>query len=226
MKKREYAVLFLLLGFMFGLLFHVVDPARKYVGLKERYAITVEIDTIKNEIEQLKVKRAALVEQLESVNLAFEDIRLQYEDLITTEVEYAKMISGATALEGPGIIVFVTDGSRELGADENPNNLLVHDLDVRSIVDDLRNAGAEAISINNQRILFQESRIYCTGPTIRINDEVFAPPYIIKAIGDRKFLEAAINEPESFSEILRGYGVQIEANTAISVVIPPIERER
>lgn len=82
---------------------------------------------------------------------------------------------------------------------------------------------ALAIAINGQRVVFNKSNIQCTGPTIKINDQVFAPPYIIEAVGDRKFLESAINAPGSFSESLRSWGVFVEVNTSISVTIPAYE---
>ena len=53
------------------------------------------------------------------------------------------------------------------------------------IVNELRAAGAEAISINDQRLI-GTSEIRCSGPTITVNGKIFAPPFIIKAIGDTK----------------------------------------
>lgn len=131
-----------------------------------------------------------------------------------------KAFSGLKGLEGQGVIVIINDGERELNEFEDPNNVLVHNMDVQNLVDDLRYAGAEAISINDQRFVFGKTEIQCTGPTIRINDEVFAQPFIIKAIGDKHHLESAINAPGSFGQVLRQYGVFLEVYTSVNIEIP------
>jgi uncharacterized protein YlxW (UPF0749 family) len=97
---------------------------------------------------------------------------------------------------------------------------MVHDVDIRNIVDDLRNAGAEAISINGQRIIFGQTKIYCTGPTVKINDDVFSQPFIMKAIGDRYHMEAAVNAPGQYGHTLRQWGIFVEVNTSVNIEIP------
>ena len=128
-----------------------------------------------------------------------------------------------TPLEGPGVVIVVTDAVRDLGADEDPNNLLVHDYDIRSMINDIQMAGAEAISINGQRILFNKTDLYCTGPTIRINSQVFAQPFVIKAIGDQNRLMEVIDGPKGYANILRDMGIFVEANTAINMRIEAYE---
>ena len=187
---------------------------RSYLSIKDMYAYSIELESHKSEIELLDQQLKELQAQVDAYSLAKEDDQIDYEAFLKSELEMVKMTAGLTRVEGPGVVILVTDGTRELNADENPNNLLVHDLDIRAMVDDLRNAGAEAIAINGQRVVFNKSQIVCTGPTIKINDQVFAPPYVIEAIGDRKFLESSINAPGSFSENLRSWGVFVEIGRA------------
>ena len=89
---------------------------------------------------------------------------------------------GLTALQGEGIIIRLEDG------DEGPNTTLrdsvVHDSDLKAIVNDLCTAGAEAISINGQRVV-STTAITCIGNVIKINDEKIGNPFEIRAIGSK-----------------------------------------
>jgi uncharacterized protein YlxW (UPF0749 family) len=219
-QKTIFFILMLLLGMLVVFQYKTLQSGVKYLSIKDMYAYSIELESHKSEIELLDQQMKELQAQVDAYSLAKEDDQIDYELFLKSELETIKLTAGLTRVEGPGVVILVTDGTRELNADENPNNLLVHDLDIRAMVDDLRNAGAEAIAINGQRVVFNKSQIICTGPTIKVNDQVFAPPYVIEAIGDRKFLESSINAPGSFSESLRSWGVFVEVNTSISITIP------
>lgn len=222
-RKKTILVLSITLGMMLALQVKTLNSGVKYLSIKDMYTYSIELESQKSEIIQLAAKAEELNKQISAYTTAKEDAEIDYETFLVGEIESIKSAAGLTKLEGPGVVIIVTDGTRDLIEDEDPNNVLVHDLDIRAMVDDLRNAGAEAIAINDQRVVFNKSNIQCTGPTIKINEQVFAPPYIIEAIGDRKFLESAINAPGSFSSALRSWGVFVEVNTSISVTIPAYE---
>jgi uncharacterized protein YlxW (UPF0749 family) len=223
--QKVILILTLLLGMLVAIQFRITNAGFKYMSIKEMYANSIELDVQRAEVEQLHSKIEALQTQIKAYQTANESERVNFEKVLSLELDNAQLISGLTDVEGPGVVIIVDDGTRELNDNEDPNNLLVHDLDIRAMVDDLRNAGAEAISINGQRVIFNKSEIQCTGPTIKINDQTYAPPYIITAIGDRKYLESAINAPGSYSESLRNWGVYVEVNTSISITIPAFNGE-
>ena len=223
--QKVLFILTLLLGMMVSIQLRITDAGIKYMSIKEMYDSAIELDVQHAEVAQLTLKVAALKEQIAAYQTASENERINFENVLSVELNSTERIAGLTGLEGPGVVIIVDDGTRELNYNEDPANVLVHDLDIRAMVDDLRNAGAEAIAINGQRVIYNKSNIQCTGPTIKINDQVYAPPYIIKAIGDRRFLESAINAPGSYSESLRNWGVFVEVNTAISVTIPAFTGE-
>lgn len=215
----------LLLGIMIAIQYRITNAGFKYMSIKEMYANSIELDVQRAEVDQLHGKIEALETQIKAYQTANENERVNFENVLSDELENAELISGLTDVIGPGVVIIVDDGTRELNVNESPNNIMVHDLDIRAMVDDLRNAGAEAISINGQRVIFNKSNIQCTGPTIKINDQIYAPPYIITAIGDRMYLESAINAPGSYSESLRNWGVYVEVNTSISITIPAFSGE-
>lgn len=131
-------------------------------------------------------------------------------DVLKKEHDQFKMISGFVDLEGSGLVVRLSDSERELYEWEDPNNVIVHDLDVLILVNDLKVAGAEAISINGQRVM-SISEIQCAGATITINNYTYGQPFIIKAIGDPNILSAAINSPDSYASLLKEvYGLGLE----------------
>lgn len=222
-KKKRLFALTVLLGVMMTMQIKTLNSGVKYLSIKEMYTQSIELESQKSELILLKAKVDDLKTQIGAYQTAKDDVEVDYETFLINEIENTKAAAGLTALEGPGVVIIVTDGTRELLDDENPNDIWVHDLDIRAMVDDLRNAGAEAIAINGQRVVLGKSKIQCTGPTIKINDQVFAIPYVIEAIGDRKFLESVINAPGSFGEDLRSWGVFVEVNTSISVSIPAYE---
>ncbi len=225
-NKKFKATLFmltLLLGILFVMQYRSLSTGVKYMGMKDMYISSIELDAQQAEVDQLKIKKEELQAKIQTFEDAKSSRSSDFETVMEDEIESTRVLSGLTAVEGPGVVIIVSDGTRELNEYEDANVVLVHDIDIRSMVDDLRNAGAEAISINGQRVVFNKSKIQCVGPTIKINDQVFAPPYIIEAIGDRKYLESAINAPGSYSDSLRTWGIFVEVNTSISVSIPAYE---
>jgi uncharacterized protein YlxW (UPF0749 family) len=117
------------------------------------------------------------------------------QEILIQDIELMKIHSGYYDLEGPGVMVLLSDSDRELYEGEDPNNVIVHDADVLKIMNDLKTAGAEALSINGQRVL-STSEIQCAGATITINQFTYAQPFVIKAIGNPDLLNAAIRAPQ------------------------------
>ena len=64
-----------------------------------------------------------------------------------------------------------------------PSWFIIHDYDIRTILNELKTAGAQAIAINGERVVPMSEQI-CVGPTIIINDNRYPVPYIIEAIGE------------------------------------------
>ncbi len=146
-------------------------------------------------------------------------------DVLAKEHDQFKMISGFVDLEGPGVVVMLSDSDRELYEWEDPNNVIVHDLDVLIIVNDLKTAGAEAISINGQRIM-STSEIQCAGATITINNHTYGQPFIIKAIGDPDMLGAAVKSPESYASLLKDvYDLGLEVAIYEDIKIPKFNND-
>ena len=108
---------------------------------------------------------------------------------------------GLTNLRGEGIELVLKDGEDKKKVGNDALQIIVHDTDILEIVNVLRNAGAEAISINDQRVI-ATTPISCIGTVIKINDEKIGGPYVIRAIGNSDYLKTALDIPGGILRIL------------------------
>lgn len=183
-----------------------------------------ELETVQPEQRIEELSAQLLKAEMERDALQKQILALQGElELSPAEVatmEDLKMKAGLTALEGGGVIVRMDDSNRTFNRDENPNLYVIHDEDILRIVNELRAAGAEAISINGQRLI-ATSEIRCAGPTLSVNNVRSAPPYEIIAIGDRNSLENSIKMRGGVEDALKVWGIQIDVQNLENVYIPP-----
>ena len=125
---------------------------------------------------------------------------------------------GLSEVTGPGVIITLSDSTRDAKSVLNASELIVHDGDVLSVINELKNAGAEAISINDQRLV-PTSSIVCGGNIIEINGEKVGAPFEIKAIGLPEQL-AALSRPGGYLEILKNATVGVELKKSNNITIP------
>ncbi len=182
-----------------------------------------EIEVINSEIEELKKVEKDYEQKLEKLEILSKKNNNAGEVIqsMKKDIEKHKILSGNLTLEGPGIIISLYDNmedrSEDLGYDIN--NDVIHDVDILNIINDLRVAGAEAVSINNQRVL-SESEVFCNGPSISINKRRTGTPFIIKAIGDPKLLSAAVNAPGTYGDGLKnGLGKGLDTTVEDNLII-------
>ena len=86
------------------------------------------------------------------------------------------MKAALTNVKGPGVSVLIEDSLKPVQSGENPNLYVIHDEDILRIVNELRAGRAEAIAINDQRLI-GTSEIRCSGPTIAVNGRSLEPLY-------------------------------------------------
>lgn len=110
-------------------------------------------------------------------------------------LDETKMIAGTVTVHGPGIVVLLQDDPKKMlsGMSQDlANDYIIHDRDIREIVNELFASGAEAISVNGQRLMATSS-IRCVGPVVLVNSrQVAGPSFMIKAIGVPETLEGAL----------------------------------
>jgi uncharacterized protein YlxW (UPF0749 family) len=103
--------------------------------------------------------------------------------------------AGLDPVHGPGLIVTLNDAQRDANGrfprDASPDDLVVHQQDIEAVLDALWSAGAEAIQMQDQRII-ATSAPRCVGNTLLLNGRTYSPPYTITAIGDATAMQAAL----------------------------------
>ena len=137
--------------------------------------------------------------------------------LLQNELEELSTYLGMTDVQGEGITIILTDnGGNEL-KNSDEKIVSVSSLDLLRVIRDLLSAGAEAISINDQRII-GNSDIFLIGssstPFIQVNGQRITSPYVIKAIGNKAYLESAVSISSSMLQALKeeGHGVEIQTS--------------
>lgn len=91
-------------------------------------------------------------------------------------------VAGTTPLAGAGVVVHLADAAKPPSGVSDPGAYRIHDSDVQLVVNALFAAGAEAVSINGNRLV-ATSPIRAAGETIVVNFEPLSSPYDITAIG-------------------------------------------
>ena len=140
-----------------------------------------------------------------------------------TEIKNNQKLLGLTEISGPGFIITLAENT-EVNPNEvmNISGYLVHEEDLLYIVNELFNSGADAVSINEQRIV-NNSSILCDGNIIRINGKMVGTPLEIKAIGYPERLEGALNRPGGYLQIMADDGIKISTSRSNNITIPKFE---
>ena len=143
--------------------------------------------------------------------------------VINDELALNNNLLGVTNLKGPGLIITLKDdpnaSRKNLSPIDDVSNHIIHDSDLRAVVNALKNAGAEAISINGQRVVFPTA-INCVGNVIKVNQEKVGTPFEILAIGFPERMDNALTMPGGYLEILEEYGIVVTVKRSDEVKIP------
>lgn len=159
----------------------------------EKRSLYDNINTLKSEIGDLE-------ELLEKSKKSFENLE--------NELKNYKVLSGGFDVSGPGIIINI-DGSSEDGGYFGSIDIVNGYYNILSIISYLNSAGAEAISINDQRFT-SYTEIVPVNNYLNINGKQVVAPIEIKAIGDKRTLESAVNFPSGILEQMKYMGFEIE----------------
>ena len=175
--------------------FRPENPALSYGTVIPGATAKQALDT-EAEIKKLRDYNTELENKLANSSDASKTINKQLQDM--------KFSAGLTDVTGPGVQVMLLDAPRSSSVPGEPVNLgdLIHDVDIANVVNELKACGAEAVSVNGQRIV-GATAIRCVGPVVHINFVPCAGPYTIQAIGDPDTLYNGMNLPQSVLDELR-----------------------
>lgn len=141
------------------------------------------------------------------------------------ELNENNILLGKVALEGQGIMITLDDASTEGAANQFEYQLrIIHNTDIIQVINDLKNSGAEAISLNGQRII-DRSEVYCSGPFLRINGVKIAAPFEIYAIGNKDVMYNYMISNENYLKTLIMRKIKVNVQQLDNVKVPAYNGE-
>lgn len=219
-EKVTLSVLSVTLGILLSFQIRQKNNEYNLVSLNSISIVKNKIDNSESEIKNLQRLIREKKLGLNKFKTAIEGDENDIEKYIQKEIESLKLIGGLKNIEGPGIKIVIADNEQKEIVGQSIQDDIIHDSEIQIILNDLKKAGAEAISINGQRVL-SKSEVKCGGPIIRINGKSSTNPFVITAIGDPKSLYASINAPHSFGWTLKEvYNKKVETEIVENVLIP------
>ena len=226
MNKRNVVIslgiMCFILTFLIIVQYRTIKNANSVAGTNVNSELKTEVLKWKERYEQIysvleKTENILEVKREQATNNSNDSNKMQ------KELKTLNSLIGTIDVKGDGIILIVADNnnvtSQTVGILGNINNYLIHDRDLLMLVNELKNAGAEAISINGERIVNTTS-ITCDGNVILINGNKISSPFEIKAIGSQEALIGALQRPGGYLEQqLEGYGLVTSIEKQEDIII-------
>lgn len=192
MKKGEITIT-ITIGLMFLILTTVIFIQFKTINQTDITSLeNMREDELRTEISNFKQKTEEINKKIEET----EEKIAEYNEAITTDKEASELLTneleqqnnmiGKNDVKGSGIIVTLTDSNEQKITSE----------DLRTLLNELKTAGAEAMSINDQRIVYDSYIVDIGGTYISINGERIVSPYEVKAIGNPTYLESGLSKKQ------------------------------
>ena len=135
------------------------------------------------------------------------------------QIKEGNKILGLSEVKGPGITITVADSETDFSNAIDSSPYLVHDKDILNIVNELKNAGAEAISINDHRVV-TSTYIICGGNIINVNGEKIGSPFVIKAIGLPETLANLSRPGGTLNDLEQNRKLKVDLKKSNEITIP------
>ena len=214
-SKKYASVAITVICVMLGVIIGVQLNTVKKNGLsteQERLSdMTQRLQSLEEEKSALEDKISEQEKQIQ----AYEEEE-ETDEMLQQSLQEARNFAGLTTAYGPGLMLTMTDGAIRSG---DSNAYVIHAEDILAVINELWSAGAEAISINGERVV-STTAITCAGSIIHVNDVRVAAPFEILAIGDAAVMESALTFSGGVVDNLKPWGIQIEMKAQTALKIP------
>ena len=214
--KKEKKIMIVTISIMAFMLVCVMFMQFKVVNQTDIAQIeTMRKDELEEAITEWKEKYEEVYQKLVNTNDKINEYNekmqsnAETQELVEKELTEAKRNFGVTNVIGDGIVVTLTD-TNEVSYDAD---------DLLEILNELRNAGAEAISINGERIVNTSDIADISSRYIVVNSKKILSPYTIKAIGDKTYLKSALTIKNGYYDVKvkNGYEIKIVEENNIKI---------
>ena len=222
MKKSEFSIAIAVI--CFALTLGICVQIRTVASSSASVARTQAENQLRDSVLKWKENYDNSKSKLEYKEAELERLRSQIANYDETSKKISEQLTqnnsmlGYSELTGSGVVITAKDGDYS-AAKGLAYQYIVHDGDLFALVNALKNAGAEAISINEQRIV-NTTAITCVGNTVLINGEKVGSPFIINAIGSPEKLYGQITMPDSYYDKMKSEGVDVKIEKVSSINVP------
>ena len=213
-------VALLALGFLIAAQLASEGPRVRYTT-QERTPLVETANELQAQQDDLKARildLRAQVQRIETQGEGSADLVRQ----LNADLQQARIAAGLIALTGTGIVIQLEDSKAPVPPDGNESDYLVGSRDIRLVVEELWGSGAEAISVNGERIT-PTTAIIDVGTSLLINSAYLSPPYQVSALGGPDLYDHLSASPR-FGDFVRtrseGYGIGVSLAEPDSVDIP------
>jgi uncharacterized protein YlxW (UPF0749 family) len=200
-------------------------------GLDLRAASITDLDGV---VRAEKQRSDDLQERLASLNRQVDELSSQVDDVsvarLRAQVDELRGPAGFSPVTGPGVTVVLDDApedeiKRAREENEDENELVVHQQDIQAVVNALWAGGAEAMTIQGERVI-STTGIKCVGNTVMLHGVPYSPPYRIAAIGDTSPLLTSLGESDyidAYLTVVRERGLGYDVTTSSQLEFPGYE---
>lgn len=197
------------------------SPERQQFVTSVQQAVIEQVTALEQEQgelrDQIEIAEASVVEFQQATTSSSSALAE-----VNRQLEAARLSVGLTALRGPGVVIEIADSNRVVPDGENPSNYIVLVDDLRDIVAALWAEGAEAISINGERLVATSS-IYGVGASVLVNTAFLSPPFRIEAIGSEGLLDRFSTNPAfrgRAAQRIDAFGLEFASQSVNSLDLP------
>lgn len=230
MKARN-----MLIGLIWFLLVFMITAQIRTINKSSSDILKMKTENeLRDEITQWKDVYANATAKINELNAKISEYQnsASKEDqavaVIKSELDRVNIFAGLVPVKGQGIMVILDDTkalekiANDIGY-YDPNTYIIHDSDLVMIVNELLSAGAEAVSINGQRIT-GNTEIRCTGPQVLINGIRMVAPFEISAIGEATTLQGALSLRGGIIDSVKSANIEVKIEKQDEMIIPAYEK--
>jgi uncharacterized protein YlxW (UPF0749 family) len=215
MNKSMYlsiGIITMILGIMLAVQFRTNRFIEQGVPADRAQELQVELSKLDKDIRKLDREIEDLTYKLDQAKKG----QIQAQAAVEDELKKARINAGLVTVTGPGIEVIMDNPPNQ---SRRNNVFIIRDEDLLRVVNELKGAGAEAISINGQRMI-STSEIRQAGSFININLERVEPPFQILAIGSPDKLKSALEISGGQVDYFRELGITVKIQLQSNLTVP------
>ncbi len=222
--RLGHSLVLLLPAVLFGLLVSVqwrTQAERNELTVRYNTPLLDAAKTLQNEQSALKVQLADLRAELDQIQ-ANASTQSGAAKELQAGIDQLKLVAGLNERTGDGVMITLDD-ARGASAAKDVEKSIAHNTDLTDIVNQAWRGGAEAIAINDERIVGSSS-IYCVGSTIMVNGTLMSPPFSVVVIGPQNELLGTYDDPTQLRDIKQRrdvYGLGFRVSRASGLRLAP-----